>query len=62
VNAEFRERVDALSARTSKSPSHVEVFRSTVVQELGKRANGGALSARNLLEAVERYDEVKGSR
>lgn len=57
----LNERVAALSKRRSKSPSHVEELRSAVLRELEDWREGLIFSPVNLLVAVERYDEAKGT-
>lgn len=54
-------RIDACDARRSKSPSHIEEFRTAVVTELlSWKAAGVPIDAESLLIAVERYDRAKG--
>lgn len=58
--ASLQKRVAALASRRSKSPSHIEEFRSAVVVEVERWTAGFEPNGRRLLEAVEAYDRAKG--
>lgn len=57
-----KERVNALAAKRSKSPSHIEALRSAVVSELEDWRDGLVIAPVNLILAVERYDAAKGKK
>lgn len=57
----YGERIKRILDRTSKSPSHIEDFRSEVIAVCAGFGAEMPEMARNLLcEAVEAYDEAKG--
>jgi hypothetical protein len=55
------ERIAALHARRSKSPSHVEEMRTAIVAELIGWTEGNDIDPWALIYAVEAYDAAKGS-
>jgi hypothetical protein len=53
------ERIAALHARRSKSPSHVEEMRTAIVAELIGWTEGHDIDPWALINAVETYDNAK---
>lgn len=56
----LRERLEYAYGRASKSPSHIEEFRSAVLEAAQALVDGFVPTPEDLLDAVERYDAAKG--